>query len=164
MQQNDVTEATSTSGDFSEIVEHITKLPSRLQVPPLTLSVLSSNQRASLTSRAVALLSSKTAQASCTTSGGITNPVGAQNRTLSRATAHSPESRNPRKHDENAIAHWAPEPERQSVAAARKHAIAELRLEMSIEPDDELAQIAGLPSRTLALQWIECLQRDLWSA
>ena len=77
----------------------------------LSLSVLRSNQRASSTSRSVALLSSKTARASCTTSGGITNPISAQNRTLSRATAHSLKSRNPEKHGENAIGDWSPEAE-----------------------------------------------------
>jgi hypothetical protein len=87
------------------------KLNPRLQPSAHSLSVLRSNQRASLTSRSVALLSSKTAHASCTTSGGITNPVGEQNRTLSRATAHSPESRNRGKRREKAIVNWSPEAE-----------------------------------------------------
>lgn len=56
------------------------------------------------------------------------------------------------------------ESERASVAKARRRAIAELRLEMSIEPDDEIAKIAGLPPRELALRWIDCLQRDVWAA
>ncbi|MGB5682611.1 MAG: hypothetical protein WBM47_12245, partial [Polyangiales bacterium] len=56
------------------------------------------------------------------------------------------------------------ESERASVAAARKRAVAELRLEMSIEPDDEIAGVAGLPPRELALQWIDCLQQDIWAA
>jgi hypothetical protein len=76
-----------------------------------SLSALRSNHRASFTSRSVALLSSRTAHASCTTSTGITNPVGAQNGTLSRATAHSLESQNPGKRSQNAIADWAPEAE-----------------------------------------------------
>jgi len=56
------------------------------------------------------------------------------------------------------------ESERASVAAARKRAIAELRLEMSIEPEDEIAEVAGLPPRELALHWIDCLQQDIWAA
>ena len=56
------------------------------------------------------------------------------------------------------------EAERASVAAARRRAIGELRLEMSVEPDEEIAEMAGLPPRDLALQWIDCLQQDVWAA
>ncbi len=56
------------------------------------------------------------------------------------------------------------ESERASLAKARRRAIAELRLEMSIEPHEEIAKIAGLPPRELALRWIDCLQRDVWAA
>ena len=56
------------------------------------------------------------------------------------------------------------ESERESVAAARRRAISELRLETMIEPDEEIAKLAGLPPRELALQWIGCLQEDIWAA
>ena len=75
------------------------------------VSKYSRTQRASLTSRSVALLSSNTRGATNTIPGGITNPVSAQNRTLSRPTAHSPKSRKPEKRGENAIADWSPEAE-----------------------------------------------------
>jgi hypothetical protein len=54
--------------------------------------------------------------------------------------------------------------ERQSVAAARRLAISELRLEAMVEPDEEIAKLAGLPPRELALQWIGHLERDVWMA
>ena len=56
------------------------------------------------------------------------------------------------------------ESEQASVAAARKRAIGELRLETMIEPDAEIAKLAGLPPRELALRWIDCLQQDVWAA
>ena len=55
------------------------------------------------------------------------------------------------------------EPERQSVADAKQRAIGELRLEMMVEPDDEITALAGLPPKELALQWIDQLDRDIWT-
>ena len=100
-----------TGGNSVAPVGRHEKLNPRFQPSAHSLSVLRSNQRASLTSRSVALLSSMRAHASWTTSAGIINPVSAQNRTLSRATAQSPNSRNRGKRGENAIADWSPEAE-----------------------------------------------------
>ena len=54
------------------------------------------------------------------------------------------------------------ERQRQSVARARRQAIAELRLEMTVAPNVQVAPLAGLPSPELALQWIDLMERDVW--
>ena len=70
-----------------------------------------STQWASTSSRTDASGSSATYRASHMIWGGITNPMSAQNRTLSRPNAQSPTSRNRPKREKNAIADWAPEAE-----------------------------------------------------
>jgi hypothetical protein len=84
--------------------------------------------------------------------------------------ALGPIARDEMRHAELAwrIAAWAEarlEPEaRARIAAARRDAIAALRLELQIEPEPQLRDRLGLPASAAALGMFAALERTLWAA